>query len=29
MGWTMVVHPGDFMGMLFLRVDNWVDNGVS
>ena len=29
MGWTMVVHPGYLMGMVFLRVDNWVDNGVS
>ena len=29
MGWTMVVHPGYLMGMVFLRVDNWVDNGLS
>ena len=29
MGWTMVVHPGYFAGIVFLRVDNWVDNGVS
>jgi len=29
MGWTMVVHPGYLMVIVFLRVDNWVDNRVS